>query len=172
MRRMITATVQNQSGVLQRITSVLTKRQFNIESISVGHAHTQELSKVTIVVEVEDHRKVEQLIKQLHKQIDILKVIDITELALVARELALVKVAATPQMRSEVTVLIQPFRASIIDVSSETITIEVTGNHEKVEALLELLRPYGITDIARTGLTAMTRGTQRTVHSFVSSSII
>ncbi|MDN4072697.1 MULTISPECIES: acetolactate synthase small subunit [Fictibacillus] len=172
MRRIITATVLNQSGVLNRLTGLLTKRQFNIESITVGHSDDPGISKITIVVQVEDDRKLEQLLKQLHKQIDVLKVKDLTDMALVARELALIKVLTTPDTRSEIKVIIEPFRASIIDVSLENVTIEVTGDNDKVEALIELLRPYGIKEISRTGLTAMPRGTQRTVYNLNQFSII
>jgi len=160
MKRIITATVQNRSGVLNRITGLLQKRQFNIDSISVGRTETIGISKMTLVVEVEDFRKLEQLTKQLNKQIDCIKVSDITDNAIVARELALIKVVCNSQQRSEIQSIIEPFRASIIDVSKESVAIQVTGNSDKIEAFVELLRPYGIKDIARTGLTAFSRGNQ------------
>ncbi|SFB02946.1 MULTISPECIES: acetolactate synthase small subunit [unclassified Bacillus (in: firmicutes)] len=160
MKRIITAVVENRSGVLNRLTGLLQRRQFNIESISVGPTETQGISKMTLVVEVEDSQKLEQLTKQLNKQIDVLKVSDITEKAIVARELALIKVGSSGHFRSEINGIIEPFRASVIDVSKESIAIQVTGKPEKVEALIELLRPYGIKEIARTGLTAFLRGQQ------------
>lgn len=160
MRRIIIATVQNRGGVLNRITGMLNKRQFNIESISVGTSEQEGISKMTFVVDVSDSQKLEQLTKQLNKQIDVLKVSDITDKAMVARELALIKVGGSGQLRSEVQGIITPFRASIIDVSRDSLTIQVTGNPDKVEALITLLRPYGIKDLTRTGVTAFLRGQQ------------
>ncbi|GAA0419412.1 MAG: acetolactate synthase small subunit [Bacillota bacterium] len=160
MRRIIIATVQNRGGVLNRITGMLHKRQFNIESISVGSSETEGISKMTFVVDVKDHQKLEQLTKQLNKQIDVLKVSDITERAIVARELALIKVGGSGQLRAEVQGIITPFRASVIDVSKDSLTIQVTGRPDKVEALIALLRPYGIKELTKTGVTAFLRGQQ------------
>lgn len=160
MKRIITAKVKNRSGVLNRITGLLQRRQFNIESISVGRTEHEEMSRITFVVDVEDFQKLEQVTKQLNKQIDVIKVSDITDKAIVARELALIKIQSNPQLRHEIQSVIDPFRATVIDVSKDTISIQVTGKQEKVEALIELLRPYGIKDIARTGLTAFLRGQQ------------
>lgn len=165
MRRIITTFVNNRSGVLSRITGLFSRRGYNIESITVGHTETPEVSRMTFVVEVEDERKAEQLIKQLNKQIDVIKVQDITDMPMVARELALIKVMSSPQNRSEITGLIEPFRASIIDVSKDSIVVQVTGKTDKVEALIDLLRPYGIKEIARTGTTAFTRGTKQLKQS-------
>ncbi|WP_121640234.1 acetolactate synthase small subunit [Virgibacillus sp. Bac330] len=162
MRRIITATVQNRSGVLNRITGMLYRRQFNIESISVGASETEGISKMTFVVEIEDHQKLEQLTKQLNKQIDVLKVSDITEKAIVARELALIKVGGSGQLRAEIQGMIAPFRASVIDVSRDSLTIQVTGRPDKVEALISLLKPYGIKELTKTGVTAFLRGQQPT----------
>lgn len=161
MKRIVTATVRNQSGVLNRITGVMARRQFNIESISVGHTESSHISRMTFVVHVENVQQVEQLIKQLHKQIDVLKVSDITEEAMVARELALIKVSTTMGSRPELYSLIEPFRAAVIDVGKDSIIVQVTGTQEKVEALIELLRPYGLKEIARTGVTAFTRSMKK-----------
>jgi acetolactate synthase-1/3 small subunit len=160
MKRIITLTVQNRSGVLNRVTGLLQRRQFNIESISVGKTEIEEISKMTLVVEVEDEGRLEQVTKQLNKQIDVLKVSDITDKAIVSRELALIKVASSSQLRSEINGIIDPFRASIIDVSKESMAVQITGKPEKIDALIELLRPYGIKEISRTGLTAFLRGYQ------------
>ncbi|WP_112180679.1 MULTISPECIES: acetolactate synthase small subunit [Paraliobacillus] len=160
MKRIITATVQNRSGVLNRITGLLQKRQFNIESISVGRTEVDGVSKITFVVDVEDNQKLEQVTKQLNKQIDVLKVSDITDKAIVARELALIKIVSNSQLRAEIQGIIEPFRATVIDVSKDTLSVQVTGKPEKVEALIELLRPYGIKELARTGVTAFQRGQQ------------
>lgn len=161
MKRIVTATVRNQSGVLNRITGVMARRQFNIESISVGHTESSQTSRMTFVVHVENIQQVEQLIKQLHKQIDVLKVSDITEEAMIARELALIKVSTSIASRSELYSLIEPFRAAVIDVGKDSIVVQVTGTQEKVEALIELLRPYGLKEIARTGVTAFTRSMKK-----------
>lgn len=160
MKRIITATVQNRGGVLNRITGMLAKRQFNIESISVGSSELEGISKMTFVVEVGDNQKLEQLTKQLNKQIDVLKVSDITEKAIVARELALIKVDGSGQSRAEIQGVIAPFRASVIDVSKDSLTIQVTGKPDKVEALISLLRTYGIKELTKTGVTAFLRGQQ------------
>lgn len=160
MKRIIVATVQNRSGVLNRITGMLSKRQFNIESISVGGSETEGIAKMTFVVQIEDGQKLEQLTKQLNKQIDVLKVSDITDKAMVARELALIKVKGSGKLRAEIQGVIQPFRASVIDVSKDSLTIQVTGKPDKVEAMIALLRPYGIKELTKTGVTAFLRGQQ------------
>ncbi|MFD2762117.1 acetolactate synthase small subunit [Lentibacillus juripiscarius] len=160
MKRVITADVQDHSGVLNRITGMLHKRQFNIDSISVGKSEREGISKMTFVVHVADGQKLEQLTKQLNKQIDVLKVKDITDKAMVARELALIKVGGSGQVRAEIQGVITPFRASLIDVSKDSLTVQVTGKPDKVEALIALLRPYGIKELARTGVTAFLRGQQ------------
>lgn len=165
MRRIITLTVQNRSGVLNRVTGMLHRRQFNIESISVGATETPNESKMTLVVDVSDSQKLEQLTKQLNKQIDVIKVSDITDKAIVARELALIKVASSPQLSNEIQALITPFRASVIDISKDSITVQVTGKPDKTEALIALLRPYGIKELAKTGVTAFLRGQQPQLQS-------
>jgi len=162
MKRILSLTVLNQTGVLNRITGLFTKRHYNIESITVGHAETEGISRMTVVVNVQEEKEVEQITKQLNKQIDVLKVTDITSQSIVSRELALIKVMSTPATRMEIQGLIQPFRATVIDVSRESVVVQVTGEPEKIEVLIDLLRPYGIKEIARTGTTAFTRGTQRT----------
>ncbi|MDC3416576.1 acetolactate synthase small subunit [Aquibacillus salsiterrae] len=172
MKRIITATVQNRSGVLNRVTGLLQKRQFNIESITVGRTEVEGISKMTFVVDVEDNQKLEQVTKQLNKQIDVLKVSDITDKAIVARELALIKVVSTGQLRNEIQGIIEPFRASIIDVSRDSLSIQVTGKPDKIEALIDLLRPYGIKELARTGLTAFLRGQQPQVTELTSYSLL
>ena len=127
MKRIITLTVEDRSGVLNRVTGLLLRRQFNIDSISVGPTEIAGVSKMTLVVEVEDEQKLEQVTKQLNKQIDVLKVSDITDMAIVVRELALIKVSSNPQLHREINAIIEPFRASIIDVSKDSLAIEVTG---------------------------------------------
>ncbi|GMB07429.1 acetolactate synthase small subunit [Thermolongibacillus altinsuensis] len=165
MKRIITMTVNNRPGVLNRITGLFTKRHYNIESITVGHTEMEGISRMTFVVNVDDERIAEQITKQLNKQIDVLKVVDITDQAIIARELALIKVAVTSATRGEIYTLIEPFRASIVDVSRESVVVQVTGESEKIEALIDLLKPYGIKEVARTGTTAFPRGSQRAASS-------
>lgn len=158
MRRTITALVNNTSGVLNRITGLLSRRNFNIESITVGVTENPAVSRMTFVVVVDHDRNIEQVLKHLNKQVDVLKVKDITDEPIVARELALVKVSANAQQRAEIAAVINPFRASIIDVARDNMTVQVTGDQQKVEALIDLIRPYGIQELARTGVTAFNRG--------------
>ncbi|WP_342566940.1 acetolactate synthase small subunit [Psychrobacillus sp. FSL K6-4046] len=165
MKRIITVTVINQSGVLNRVTGLLMKRQFNIESITVGHTEQPQISKMTFVVNVEDEQKLEQLLKQLQKQVDVLKVNDITEKSIVVRELALVKVVSPPSVRAEINSLVEPFRASTIDTGKNVVTFQVTGNPEKIDAFIELVKPYGIKELTRTGVTAFVRETQKAANT-------
>ncbi|EKN66176.1 acetolactate synthase, small subunit [Neobacillus bataviensis LMG 21833] len=172
MKRIITLTVQDRSGVLNRVTGLLQRRQFNIESISVGPTETEGISKMTLVVEIEDEQRLEQVTKQLNKQIDVLKVSDITDKAIVVRELALIKVSSSSQLRSEINGIIDPFRASVIDVSKDSLAVQITGRPEKIDALIELLRPFGIKEIARTGLTAFLRGHQPQVNELATHTLL
>ena len=165
-------TVLNRPGVLNRITNLFSKRNFNIESISVGLTEHEGVSRITCVVHVESDREAEQITKQLNKQIDVLKVVDISDQSIVARELALVKVLATPQTRSEIYSLIEPFRATVIDVGKDSLVIQITGEFEKIEAFIELIKPYGIKELARTGTTAFPRGRQRSAKELKTISIV
>lgn len=157
MRRILTAMVYNKSGVLSRITSVLNRRQVNIESISVGEVEP-EISRMTIVINVDTLSEVEQVTKQLNKQIEVVKVADITTDPHIERELALIKVSAPPTIRSEIQAVIAPFRADIVDVAQKTIVVQVVGTHDKIDAFIDVLRPYGIKQLARTGVTGIRRG--------------
>lgn len=161
MKRVITVTVINQSGVLNRVTGLLMKRQFNIESITVGHTEQTGMSKMTFIVHVEDERKIEQLVKQLQKQIDVIKVNDITDKSIVLRELALVKVTSPPHTRGEMNSLVEPFRASVVDSGKNIVTYQVTGDPEKIDAFIDLLKPYGIKELTRTGTAAFVREVQK-----------
>lgn len=158
MRRTLVAIVHNEAGVLSRITSVLNRRQVNIESISVGVTEQPDFSRMTIIVHVDQLAETEQVIKQLNKQIDVMKVSDITEEPHIERELVLIKVNAPTTTRSEIQAVIDPFRAHIVDVALKTIVVQVAGDTKKVEACIDVLRPYGIKQLARTGVTGFTRG--------------
>jgi len=153
----LVALVEDRPGVLNRVSSLLRRRNFNIESIAVGHTEQSNLSRMTIVVEGDD-AKVEQVRKQLDKVVDVVKIVDITDNETVARELALIKVKATASTRSEIIQTVDIFRANIVDVSPDSLMVEVTGDEDKVNSLLDLLRGFGIREIARTGRIALTRG--------------
>jgi len=153
----LVALVEDKPGVLNQMASLFRRRGFNIESIAVGHSEVPHLSRMTIVVNGVA-TTVEQVRKQLDKLIDVVKVSDITGDDIVARELALIKVKTTPSTRSEIIQIVDIFRANIVDVGADSVTIEVTGDEDKVNSLLNLLRGFGIREIARTGCIAMTRG--------------
>jgi len=153
----LVALVEDKPGVLNRVASLFRRRAFNIEGIAVGHSERPGLSRMTVVVNG-DFAQVEQVRKQLDKLINVVRVSDITEEDIVARELALIKVKATASTRSEIIQIVDIFRANIVDVASDSLTVEVTGDEDKVESLLELLRNFGIKEISRTGRIALTRG--------------
>lgn len=157
MRRMLTARIKNSTGVLNRFTGVLSRRQVNIESISVGQTETTDISRITIIIEVATLEEVDQIMKQLNRLIDVIRVRDITDLPHLEREVILVKMAAPAHKRAEILAIIQPFRASVVDVAPKTITIQMTGDEDKISALLRVVEPYGIRNIARTGATGFTR---------------
>jgi acetolactate synthase-1/3 small subunit len=154
----IVAIVQDRPGVLNRMVSLFRRRSFNIESIAVGHSEEPHLSRVTIVVDG-SNAMVEQVRKQLDKLIDVVRVSDITGDKITTRELAMVKVKANSATRGEIIEIADIFRANIVDVASDTLTIEITGDEEKINSMLQLLRGFGIREIARTGRIAMVRGT-------------
>ena len=141
MKRILAAIVHNEAGVLSRVTSVLNRRQVNIESISVGTTEQPEFSRMTIIINAENPLETEQVTKQLNKQIDVLKVSDITEDPHIERELVLIKVNAPTTTRSEIQAVIEPFRAHIVDVALKTIVVQVAGDSEKVAACIDVLRP-------------------------------
>ncbi|MCU6797593.1 acetolactate synthase small subunit [Paenibacillus sp. WQ 127069] len=153
----ISVLVNNQPGVLQRVSGLFGRRGFNIESISVGEAEEQGLSRMVIVT-TGDAKTLEQVSKQLYKLIDVIKVIDLSSNPMVARELALIKVNADPSLRPEIFGLVETFRASVVDISPSSLIIQVVGDAIKIEAMAELLKPYGIRELSRTGVTAMVRG--------------
>ena len=149
--------VEDKAGVLNRVASLFRRRGFNIQSLAVGGSEQPGLSRMTIVV-LADPAQVEQVRKQLDKLINVVKVADLTNDDMVARELALVKVAATSSTRSEIMQIVDIFRANIVDVGSDSLMVEVTGDEEKVNSLFELLRRFGIKEVVRTGRVALTRG--------------
>jgi len=153
----LVALVEDTPGVLNRIASLFRRRAFNIQSLAVGGSEHPGLSRMTIVTSG-NSAQVEQVRKQLDKLINVVKVSDITEEDMVTRELALIKVKATASTRSEIMQIVDIFRANIVDVGSNSLTVEVTGDEEKVNSLLGLLRDFGIKELSRTGRIALTRG--------------
>jgi acetolactate synthase-1/3 small subunit len=160
MKQTLIALVQDRPGVLDRIASLFRRRNFNIESLSVGHSETSGISRMTLVVDCDTETQKEQVAKQFHKLIDVIKVIDdVTPDRAVYRELALIKVSANIETRSAIIQLVDVFRAQVIDVAPASMTIEITGTEDKVDSFVNLLRPFGIKEMARTGRVAMLRGT-------------
>jgi len=153
----IVALVQDKPGVLNRMASLFRRRGFNIESIAVGHSEVPHLSRMTIVVNGSS-AMVEQVRKQVDKIVDVVRVVDITGDNITVRELALIKVRATSATRSEIIEIADIFRANIVDVAADSLTIEITGDEDKIDSMLRLLRGFGIREIARTGRIAMVRG--------------
>lgn len=153
----LVALVADRPGVLNRMASLFRRRGFNIDSIAEGHSEVPHLSRMTIVVDG-SATMVEQVRKQLDKIVDVIKVTDITGPDIIARELALFKVKAAPANRSEIMQIVDIFRASIVDVSRDSVIVEATGDEEKIDSLYELLRGFGIKEMARTGRVALSRG--------------
>ena len=153
----LVALVEDKPGVLNRMANLFRRRGFNIESIAVGHSEVPHLSRMTIVVDG-TATSVEQVRKQLDKVVDVIKVSDITSDDIIAREVALIRVRATSANRSEIMQIVDIFRANIVDVASDSVIVDVTGDEEKVDSLLNLLRSFGIKEISRTGRIAMARG--------------
>ncbi len=156
-KHIITLTVRNELGVLARIATLIAGKGYNIEGLSVGETHEKGISRMTLEV-IGDDVVIDQVVKQLRKLIDTIKVKDLTDTPHVERELALIKVhTATPRARDEVLRLVEIFRCRIVDVSPETYTVEITGTEDKVNAFIELVKPFGIKEMARTGKIAMKR---------------
>ncbi len=151
--------VENKPGVLNRVASLFRRRAFNIESLTVGHTERPEVSRMTIVADTDIHgaRRMEA---HLYKLVNVLHVQNVTDLPSIFRELAMVKVAANQETRTQVLQLAATFRARVVDVAQESIVMEVTGAEEKIDGLLEVLQPYGIIEMVRTGRVAMARGSK------------
>jgi len=153
--------VENSPGVLARVASLFSRRGYNIDSLAVGPTENPDISRMTIVIDVEGHA-LEQVIAQLDKLINVISITQLDPLTSVQRELLLVKVATTPENRSQVLETVQLFRAKVVDVAQDAVTIEATGNAEKIQALLRVLEPYGIKELVQSGLVAMERGLRLT----------
>lgn len=156
-KHVLSVLVENQSGVLSRISGLFSRRGYNIHSLSVGETEDPSISRMTIVVDANE-QILEQIKKQLNKLIDVIKVLELSDDVAVYRELALIKVRSKKETRAEIIEIANIFRARIIDVASESLMIEATGDQGKLTALINLLEPYGLKEVIRTGLTALERG--------------
>jgi acetolactate synthase-1/3 small subunit len=160
MKHTLAVLVENKSGVLSRVASLFSRRGYNIDSLAVGVTEDPDISRITIVVHGDDH-VLEQVTKQLNKLIDVIKVSDIGADDAVERELALIKVAADVDTRAEIMQIANIFRARIVDVAPKSVTVEVTGDEGKIQAIEKLLRQFGIKEMVRTGKIAMVRGPKK-----------
>lgn len=158
-RHTLSVLVENKPGVLARVAALFSRRGFNIESLAVGPTEVPEISRMTIVVGV-DKLPLEQVTKQLNKLVNVLKIVELEPGTSVQRELMLVKVRADASTRSHVLETVQLFRARVVDVSSEAVTIEVTGSRDKLDALLRVLEPFGIKELVKSGAVALGRGSR------------
>lgn len=156
-RHVLSILVDNNAGVLSRISGLFTRRGYNISSLSVGVTQDENISRITIVVFCDD-MVIDQIIKQVDKLVDVIRVIELDNERGVFRELALIKVFSTPENRAEIINLVNIFRANIIDVASETLTIEMTGEQSKIKAFIDLMQDFGIKEVVRTGTTGLCRG--------------
>ncbi|MDD3246122.1 MAG: acetolactate synthase small subunit [Methanosarcina sp.] len=160
MKHTLAVLVENKAGVLSRVSSLFSRRGYNIDSLAVGVTEDPDISRITIVVHGDDH-VVEQVTKQLNKLIDVIKVSDIGGEEAVERELALIKVAADANTRAEIIQIANIFRARIVDVAPKSMTVEITGDEGKVQAIEKLLRQFGIKELVRTGKIAIVRGSKK-----------
>jgi len=161
MKHTLSVLVENKPGVLTRVAGLFARRGFNIDSLVVAETENPVVSRMTITVDEQDH-PVEQVTKQLHKLINVIKITDLDPAGSVERELLLTKVKADAQSRAAIMQIVEIFRAKIVDVSPEVLIIEMTGTRDKVSALMELLHPFGVVELMRTGRIAMSRGKKAT----------
>ncbi len=159
MNHIISVLVENKSGVLAKISGLFSRRGFNIESLAVGPTENDKISRITIVVNAENHG-IEQIVKQLYKLINVIKIQELDPLNIVERELVLIKVSTDSKTRAEVLEIVNIFRANIVDVGKKSLIVEITGARSKINALEEMLRPYGILELVRTGKIACSRGSK------------
>ena len=156
-RHTLSVLVENKPGVLVRIAGLFSRRGFNIDSLAVGPTEHEEISRMTIVVNCDEH-PLEQVTKQLNKLINVLKIVELEQGFAVQRELMLIKVRADTESRSKVLETVQLFRAKVVDVALEAVTVEATGNWEKLDALIRVLEPFGIKELVQSGMVAVGRG--------------
>lgn len=158
MAHTLAVLVENRPGVLTRISGLISRRAFNIESIAAGYTEDKDMTRITIVVREDDEQRVEQLVDQLAKLVDVIRIVDHTRIDSLERELVMIKVKAIPEKRSNIVDIVNIFRANIVDVNRETMVIELSGSQSKTDALCEVLQDYGIIEIVRTGKIIISRG--------------
>ena len=158
MSRTLAVLVENRPGVLTRISGLISRRGFNIESIAAGYTEDKDMTRITIVVKENDAPRVEQLVEQLAKLVDVIRIVDLTEMDYLERELVMIKVKAIAEKRSDIVDIVNIFRANIVDVNRETMVIELSGGQNKIDALCEVLTDCGIIEIVRTGKVVISRG--------------
>lgn len=158
MKHTLAVLVENRPGVLTHISGLISRRAFNIESIAASLTEESDTTRITIDVEADDELELEQVVNQLSKLIDVIKIINLTPVDSIHRELAMIKVKANPHTRSDIVDIVDIFRAKIVDVNRQTMVIELTGEPSKIDALCEVLIDYGIIEIVRTGKIALSRG--------------
>ncbi|WP_110954362.1 acetolactate synthase small subunit [Anaerosinus massiliensis] len=158
MKYTLAVLVDNRPGVLTHVAGLISRRAFNIESIAAGYTEEPDITRINIVVSVDHELELEQVVNQLNKLIDVIKIVNLTRLDSIQRELVMIKVKANPKTRSDIINVVEIFRAKIVDVNRETMVIELTGEQSKIDALCEVLADYQIIEIARTGAIALSRG--------------
>ncbi|HWR45722.1 acetolactate synthase small subunit [Sporomusa sp.] len=158
MKHTLAVLVENRPGVLTHISGLISRRAFNIESIAAGYTEEADTTRITISVEVDSEVELEQVVNQLSKLVDVIKIVNLTYVESIERELALIKVKASKINRSDLVNVVEIFRAKIIDVNRETVAIELTGEESKIDAFCEVLLDFGIIEIVRTGKIALSRG--------------
>ncbi len=159
MRKYLLAVlVDNKPGVLTHVAGLISRRAFNIESISAGYTEEPEVTRINIVVSVESENELDQVVHQLSKLIDVIKVVNLSKAPSIDRELVMIKVHATKENRADIVNIVEIFRANIVDITQENVVIELTGQQNKIDAIVEVLSEYEIVEIARTGAIALSRG--------------
>lgn len=150
--------VDNKPGVLTHVAGLISRRAFNIESINAGYTEEDAVTRINIVVSVDDNQELDQVVNQLSKLIDVIKIVNLSEAESVIKELIMIKVRATKETRADIVNIVNIFRAKIIDIGTETMVIELTGTQSKIDAICEMLSEYDIVEVARTGAIALSRG--------------
>ena len=158
MNYQLTLLAEDTPGVLSHIVSLISRRSFNINTLSVGYTEEKNITRMSFVVTADSENEVEQVMKQINKLINVIKIENLTHVDSINRELVMIKVKANPVNRNDIVNIVNIFRAKIVDVNRETLVIESTGNHTKIDAICEMLKDYGIIEVARTGTLSMSRG--------------
>lgn len=165
MKHTLAVLVENKPAVLTHISGLISRRAFNIHSIAAGASEDPEITRITLVVECDNDDELDQVINQLAKLINVVKIVNMTSIESICRDLALIKVKAAPERRSDIVDIVDIFRAKIVDVNRETMVIELTGEEDKIDALCEVLKDHGIVEIVRSGKIALARGPEAAANN-------